>query len=224
MQIQNLMLRREHFPIQVYETTGEKSRKICSIDRVEIPPYHPSMTVTGLLFESVPDLLYGVVESTVRDLEEIADKRSDVQFVLRDIVKNKKSGKVLFRSQIAEQDDFGIIIESVPIVDHFYVGRKKINPYDYHGDQGITINLELSHSLFFVPEKVTFTTELMREYEMTDRGLSLGKRQIECSNGWYRHNLETINAIFYKNLVISLNNEVVKKKYAQGKNLKEQGK
>lgn len=98
MQIENLMLRREHFPIQLYETTGKKGRKFWSIDRIEIPPYHPSMAITGLLFESVLDLLYGAVEATVADLEEIADKRNDVQFVLRDVVKNKK-WKIYRRSE-----------------------------------------------------------------------------------------------------------------------------
>ena len=213
MTLDRLMFTREHFPVVLQQATGYKGKRFWDFSRIEIPPYHPSMKESGINFNSVPELLYDAVEATVKDLEEIAGKRGDVQVILRDVVKDGKTGRVLFEPQIVEQNDSGIALDSVPIVGHFYVGKNGINPYGYHGDQGISINPEIAAPSFKVPERVKFTLELMREYEMTDSGLFLGKRQIECPNGWYRHNLATINAIFYKNLVIALDNSVVRKKY-----------
>ena len=211
--LDNLMFMREHFPLVLQQATGYKGKRFWDFSRIEIPPYHPSMAEDGINFKSVPELLNDAVEATVRDLEEIAGKKEDVQFILRNVVKDAKTGRVVFEPQIVEQNDLGITIDSVPIVGHFYVGRKGMNPYGYSGDQGISINPEIAAPSFKVPQKVTFTPELMMEYEMTDSGLFLGKRQIECPYGWYRHNLETINAIFYKNLVVALDNAVVREKY-----------
>ena len=114
---------------------------------------------------------------------------------------------------MVQQDDLGIKIDSVPIVDSVYVGKDMINPYGYNGDQGISINPKSAAPSFKVPAGVKFTPELMKEYEMKDEGVFLGKRRIACPNGWYRHNLEDVNAIFYRNLVIALDNAVVKRRY-----------
>lgn len=206
------MFTREHFPLVLQQVTGYNEKIFWNFNRIEIPPYHPSMKEDGINFKSVLELLYDTVEATVRDLEEIVDKRNDVQVILSDVVKDGKIGMVSFDPQI-EQNDSGITIHSVPIVGRFYVGKDRMNPYGYHGDQGISINLESAAPFFKVPERVKFTSELMSEYEMTDGGLFLGKRNIKCPNGWYRHNLATINAIFYKNLVIALDNRVVTEKY-----------
>ena len=134
MTLDTLMFTREHFPVVLHEATGYKGKRFWDFSRIEIPPYHPTIGKDGISFESVPCVLCDVVEETVRDLEEIADKRSDVQVMLSDVVKDRKTGRVLFEAQITEQNSFGITINSVPIVEHFYLGRKKINPYDYHGD------------------------------------------------------------------------------------------
>lgn len=211
--LDNLMFTREHFPIVLHKATGYKGQRFWDFDRIEIPPYHPSMAKNGINFKSVPDLLYEAVEATVRDLEEIANKRNDVQTILRNVVKDGKTGRVSFKPQVVEQNDSGITIDSVPVVGRFYVGKNGMNPYGYHGDQGISINPESAAPSFKVPERVKFTPELMREYEMTDSDSFLGKRRIECPNGWYRHNLATVNAIFYKNLVVALDNAVVREKY-----------
>lgn len=207
-----LMFTREHFPVVLHEGTGYGYKRFWDFNRIEIPPYHPSMAKDGINFKSVPDLIYEAVEATLRDLEEIADKKSYVQAILRDVVKDGKTGRVLFEPQI-KQNDLGITVDFVPIVGRFYVGKQEINPYGDWGDQGISIDPKIAPLSFNVPESLTFTPELMKEYEMTDRGLSLLGRRIECPNGWHRHNLETTNAIFYRNLVIALDNAVVREKY-----------
>lgn len=213
MTLDRLLFTREHFPLVLREITGHHGKRCWEFSRIEIPPYHPSMAKDGINFELVPDLLYEVVEATVRDLEEISDKRSDVHGFLRDVVRDGETGRIVFEPQVVEQNEEGITLDSVPIVGSLYVGRRKINPYGSHGDQGIAIHPEGAAPSFKVPERVTFTPELMREYEMTERGLFLGKREIECPHGWYRHNLANTNAIFYRNLVVALDNAMVREKY-----------
>ena len=213
MTLHDLMFRREHFPIILDEVTEyNKGKTYWDFATVVIPPYHPSMREKGINFESVPNLLYETVGETVNDLEEIADKREDIKLILHDITRSR-TGLILFKPQIIEQGDLGIMIDSVPIIDHFYVGKKEINPYRFGGDQGIAIHPELGEESFSVPERVSFTPELMKEYEMTECSVFLGEKLIQCPNGWYRHNLETINAIFYRNLIIALDNSIVRKSY-----------
>ncbi|MBI2558250.1 hypothetical protein HYW20_02920 [Candidatus Woesearchaeota archaeon] len=210
--LDRLMFTREHFPLDL-EAFDFKGKNFWEFIRIEIPPYHPSMAKEGINFKSVPNLLYEAVEATVKDLEEIAKRRIDIQKLLENVRKDNKTKKILYEPEVVEEDDSGIKIGSIPLIDSVYVGKDNINPYDYMGGQGITIDRNRGAPFFKVPKKVTFTPELMSEYEMTDRGLLFGKKQIECSNGWHRHNLADINAIFYKNLVIALDNAVVREKY-----------
>src|SRR3989338_5251436 len=108
MTLDQLMFAREHFPLVLQQTTGYKGKRFWDFNRIEIPPYHPSMKEGGINFKSVPELLYEVVE----------------------------------------QNDLGITIDSVPVVGHFYVGKNGMNPYGYHGDQGISINPEIAAPSF----------------------------------------------------------------------------
>ncbi len=210
--LDNLMFRREHFPIGLHEASGIKGKKFWGFRRIEIPPYHPSMASDGIDFQSVPDLLDEALEATVKDLEEIGDKRMDIKSILQDVMKEEGSGKILYDSGIIHQDELGIVIESIPIVNRVYIGKDRINPYGQGGDQGIGIYPEHAAKSFMVPENVTFSEELMREYNMKEEKGFLGFKRISCPNGWYRHNLAKIDGIFYKNLVISLDNAIIKGK------------
>ncbi len=211
--LDKFMFRREHFPIVLTETMGGCG-KFWDFRRIEIPPYHPSMAQNGINFGLVPDLLETVLEETVKDLEEIADRRKDVQAILKYVKRDKKTGKIISNHKILDRTDLDIKFDSVPIVDHFWVGKKRINPYCSWGGHGIAIHPEHSAKQFIVPEGVEFSPELMIEYEIEDeRAYSSGLKIIECPHGWYRHNLGRLDAIFYKNLVIALDNEVVKEEY-----------
>jgi hypothetical protein len=209
------MFNREHFPIVLNDYNGAGGGKVWSFSRIEIPPYHPLIKENGIDFRSVPGLLRGVVEATVKDLEDIADRngtaRRSLQYLVY-LIEGEEAGKVLCKPKIINQDD-GITIDGVPIVNRIYVDSNKINPWNYNGDNGISLNLGHAAPSFYVPEGVTFSPELMREYEMKDYGVILGSRKIECPNGWYRHNLGHIDAIFYKNLVMALDNAIVEGKY-----------
>ncbi|MBI2632498.1 hypothetical protein HYW75_05830 [Candidatus Pacearchaeota archaeon] len=213
MNIEDYLLKREHFPIQTCKSTDKKGRTFFVLDDIEIPPYHPSIADSGLPFELVPDLLCKVVEETVSDLEEIKHKINYAQIIIDDLAKHKVKRRVLFEPQIIERDNLGIEIDSIPIADHIYVGRKRINPSCYNGDRGITIDSELSPSSFHVPKTVKFSLELMNEYDMQLEYVDSDKNEIKCSYLWYRHNLDSWDTIFYKNLVIAINNSIVRDKY-----------
>ena len=209
--ISQLLFQREHFPIVISEVTG-KGGKFWDFGRIEIPPYHPAMLADGIDFKSVPSFLDEAVEATIKDLEEIGQKRKDIQALLKSVVKNPETGKIAYQPAV-KTDNLGIEIDSVPVIGHFYVGRSSINPYGYNGDQGISINPSIAAPSFKVPARIKFIPELMSEYGMKDEGIFLKSRRIACPNGWYRHNLEDVNAIFYKNIVITLDNAVVRRKY-----------
>lgn len=211
--VQNLLFRRDHFPVVLTESQGKRG-KVWDFKRIEIPPYHPSMRKDGIKFTSVPDLLYGVVEATVRDLEEIADRRKDVHALLQRVVKDRGSGRILCEARVILQDDSGITFVDVPIVGRLYVGKREINPSGQGRDEGISIHTESSARFFNVPEGVVFPEELKREYKMTGEEVLCGQRRIECPNGWYRHNSQLINELFYRNVVMALDNAVVTEKYA----------
>ena len=176
--------------------------------RIEIPPYHPLMAKNGIDFRSVPNLLDEAVSGMVADLEEVVSKRPDIRYLLKTVARDERSGKILYDAKI-KVDGFGIEVDSVPVVGHFWVGRRGINPYNSNGDQGISIDPKIAAKSFNVPEDIKFSIELMNEYEMKDDGVFLRRRSIECPNLWYRHNLGDLTAIFYKNLVIALDNAIV---------------
>ena len=65
--LENLMFRREHFPVVLHKAIrGE--RMFWDLGEIVIPPYHPSMAKNGINFRAVPELLYEVMEATVKDL------------------------------------------------------------------------------------------------------------------------------------------------------------
>lgn len=211
--LSQLLFTREHFPVVLDRWTRRDGTQYWDFPRIEIPPYHPSMAGDGINFRSVPDLFSEAVEATIRDLEEIADKREDVRAILGEMPKDESSGRRIYNPRIVKQNNNGITFESVPVVEQVWVGRDGINPYGPHNDNQIILHPGYGAPSFSVPESVVFSPELMREYEMTDAGVINGRRTIESPNLWHRHNLRLFDAIFYRNLVVALDNAVVRQKY-----------
>jgi hypothetical protein len=154
------------------------------------------------------------LEDAVKDLEGIADKRYDAKSELEDIEKNPETGKIQY-GQVFDKDRPGKFIAPFPIIDFqsLFIGRKEISPYG--GDYCIKIDSRFRKSGFEVPESVIFSEEMMKEYEMKDEGAAFGRRRLRCPNCWRPHNVGPINRILYKNLIIAIDNEVVKRKYSK---------
>ena len=211
--LDNILLRREQFPIVLHKAKAANGDEFWGLDRIEVPPYHPSMLEDGIPFRKAPYFLERAVQATIKDLEELVDRRPSFQFRLDNAYVDKVTGNPYYPIT-AREDENGIEIDSVPVVSHIFIGTNNINPHSSSGDQGITIQPENARKSFKVPEEIIFPTELMSEYEMKDEGIIFEKRQIACPHVFYRHNLADMNAIFYRNLVIELNNSVVVDKYS----------
>lgn len=207
----NLLLKKEHFPVLV--TSYQKGdAKVYDLQRAEIPPYHPSIK-EGMDTKLAISVVDEALQETVKDLEEIVDK---VPFVGVSLQRARAGlGKV---GKKAKREGSSVLIEDMPILGHLYIGSKCINPFGAGagGEHGLAINPAASPRSFKVPESVTFSPELKREYEMSNETpYLLGLKTIECPNLWRQHNVERLYTLFYKNFVIALDNAIVKRKYTR---------
>ena len=204
------MFRREHFPIVLYPYSGKNGEKHYDFSRIEIPPHHPTMA-QGIDYHVVPRVLNEAIDWFIADLEGLADKESGIKESL-DKIPRSDAGKAVYSPTITLEEGIGINLRNVPIIGHFFAGTRAISPYSMEGEQGIAIFPEQAAESFTVPGDVDFSPELMKEYQMKDTIRSSRIRRVACPNLWYRHNLNNMNAIFYKNLVAVLNNHIVGQK------------
>lgn len=214
--IDELMLRREHFPVHTFPVDEEAEKH--ALGGIVIPPYHPSMITDGLPFDKTLGVIDMAIEDTRRDLREIKGIVPAAQYTL-DSALDPKTEEIKQWSIVRESRK-GIKFENVPFTGNrlgtLFVGRKTINPFSSEGDMGIYIDAELGDSHFSVPREVSYGLELMEEYEMEEEGPDiLRKKRIKCPNIWWKHNLGHYDAIFYKNLVRVLDNTVVMEKYSE---------
>ncbi len=209
--ISKLMLKREHFPVII-----AVSKK--NIQSVQIPPYHPSMKKNGIDLELVTkDILDNSLEETVKDLEKIAKQGIDVTDELKSVVRDEK-GRIIY-GELKRVDfgidktDFGIHICPFPIIKELGIKRNKISPYG--GDKYISIpTKEAVHTSILVPKCEKLSEELIEEYSLIQKGVHSSYKHFSSPYGWSRHNTGYIQGIVYKNLVIAINNAVVKGKYS----------
>ena len=179
---------------------------------ITFPPYHPSIAKTGIPYELVPEVTGKSVDAMLEELVALAQESNNsvlTRLIAPNVQKNQRRA-LHFQKEGRE----GIYCEEVLLIDHFCVKRKTIDPYGL-GDQGIRIDSNIVPDYFVVPDKVSFSPELMQEYQMTDEGEFRGDdKKLSCPFLFKRHNLEEFNAIFYRHIVIALNNEIVRRKYA----------
>ena len=141
----SLSFNRKQFPIPLWSDKNGSA----GLGTVVIPPYHPSMIKTGINFRLVPTLLDEVVKETVNEIEEIAAKIRNFRYYLKDIRKDKSTGKIAYAARI-DLNEYGVKIEGVPIVKHFWVSSNEINPLGQSIDGGIAIDPRLSSKKFFL--------------------------------------------------------------------------
>jgi hypothetical protein len=204
MNLDKLMMKREQFPVRI----GKTGRRY-GFKRISMPPYHPSMKEDGIDVDLALSVVDEALENTVLDLEDVAEKKPDAQSIL-DEIKRNQNGKIQYGE--IKKEGLGRIIDPFPFIGHLYIGPRKINPYGELGDNFISLAEHKGSSSFLVPLDVKFTPELMEEYQMKEYPGYLFN-QILCPNKWKTHNLDTMQQIFFKNFIIAINNEVVKRKY-----------
>ncbi|MEK6967036.1 MAG: hypothetical protein AABX51_00215 [Nanoarchaeota archaeon] len=211
--IDDLLFRREHFPIGLYGPFERRDgAKYYDFKQVEVPPYHPAMLQDGLDFETVLSLLGGVIRETVADLESIADRAEDIRRVLERLSPDQRSGKVIgeIKSRVNGE------IHEVPLIYGLQVDK---NGLHFLGTSGtIEINPYFDDHLIQFLSETIFSEGLLQEYEMRDEEpQKAGKepRWIEGKHFWHRHNVGFVQDVFSKNFSIAYDNFVVMRKYSQ---------
>lgn len=210
--VDKLMFTRKHFPLLLFQGTLTSGRKFWSLNEIDIPPYHPSMLDEGIDYRIASELVGEAIEAMTMDLEQASrETRGWMPFGHELEQLARKDGKIHFSPQTFMRED-DVLIVNLPIVGTVYVGKKEISPYGTGDGIRIQPNITNTYSVF---EK-DFTAEIMKEYGLENKTSSVcGRRRFSSPYGWHRHNLSEINAIFYKNMVIALDNAAVRKKYCK---------
>ena len=204
MDLERLMFQREQFPVVVTETQY-RGRTAWQVQPVEIPPYHPLMALQGIPHAALPDVIRTVWEDTLIDLHEIALHQSTTQSIL------ERLGE--FHPAFHEKNG-GLEVTDLPLVGQLYIDSHHIAPQASPCEEGISIAPELTSPIptLRVPDVVTFSPELLQEYQMHFIPVP-GRRRITTPLLWHRKNVGLYTSILYKNVVIALDNAVVQEKY-----------
>ena len=204
MNIENLMLKREHFPVELLDWSGKPF-----INDKIIPPFHKSIIENGIDLELAYSVIDEAVENSLLDIKEIKI-RTDVLDMIRFVSLDKSkivSEKLDYG--ILQKDDNHFYYPTFPLTNGLLVQKNKISPYG--GDGHITISKDSVVDFYFLSKSVVLPKELLEEYgmEVKPRG---DFNWIYCITGWRSHNVDSRD-VFYKNFVIALDNAVVRKKY-----------
>ncbi len=216
--VNKLMFEKEQFPIKLREVRGRYGKNFWDFARIQIPPYHPSMAEEGINLELAVNFIDEAIDLTMQDLEHVTNKREDIKRRVEYLEKfyDIKTGKI--KHGEPKRNENWIEISPFPFINFnsLCLQKNQISPF-YNGDHYIAIDEDRGAHQLYVPENVMFSTELMREYDMgKERSWLLGDRAIDCPNMWCSHNLDSpTDKIFYKNLVMLIDNAVVKRKYSE---------
>lgn len=217
--IDNLMFRREHFPIErdygIYSLVDTKESYFLS-STGGIPPYHPTMDKKGIDMDIAISVLDESLENTLKDFEIAGEKIPRFKRLADEMKKLAASGKPLHGEPIAYKNEHGDgrIMHPFPVAGTLCIENDRINTG--HGDCHIIIHPNLKQTQFWFPiDAANLTKEIMEEYEMREGASTQVHRIVKCPYGWYSHNVWPELGILYKNLVITIDNEVVKRKYSR---------
>lgn len=204
MQIDKLMFKRTDFPLTV--------RQGGILEVRTMPPHHPKMQ-DGIPFDLGKEAISLAVRDSVLDLKDVTRVSNVASYLLTYTTPEQQEGRIDPQIETLP-DGRGVVYTNLPLVGEVFIGRLEINPFGPNGDQGIRIELDPRYkpNAFVVPKTADFSPELKREYGMGHESdyFTHGK-SILCTNLFVRHNLAPVNALFYKNLVVALDNAFVRK-------------
>jgi hypothetical protein len=216
--LSKLMFKVEHFPIKIEKMKNLRGQEYYGVICPPFPPCHPSLIETDIDIDLAVSLLEDVLEVTALELRKILDKidepydRFEIRRTLDKLTYNIKTRKIDFGH--TERIENGISIRPFPIIEGLFIGKNIMNSYGYAwGDHLVSIH-KSSYS-FFIPKNVVFSSELLKEYQLEDEGIFGNYRWLDSSYGWYSHNLDTIDRLFFRNLIMAIDNETTKRKYTE---------
>ncbi len=164
-----------------------------------LPPYHPSLKLDGLDPRIVVAVLEEGVSDYIMDLDGINDKWKD-------------SVKICPKFEVYEEHE-GLVIKPFPTTwGTLFIDSKGMRPH-YCGDHQMILDLERKDDIIISGD---ISEELQKEYELEMIGKTLsGKNKFLSNHLWVYHNVPPIDRVLYKNIVIALNNETVRRKYQE---------
>ncbi|TAL58230.1 MAG: hypothetical protein EPN86_00560 [Nanoarchaeota archaeon] len=208
--IDDLLFRREHFPLEVSGPfTRQDGSQYYDFGVFNFPPYHPSMAQEGIDIQLALSVLGESLRGTALDLEEVADKNDYANRILQGLTPDQRDGKINIMYESGLVDPF-------PIVNGIEIFRDYIHFFE--GSAEFYIDPNLDGQPYAIDTATIFPEALMKEYHMRDlEPEKAGKepRVVEHQHHWHAHNTSEIHDVFFKNFAIAYNNAVVRRIHQQ---------
>jgi hypothetical protein len=184
-----------------------------------IPPPHPEVAKNGIDFDLVLSVMDEALANMLLDYQENAPSSLKVWDGEKDIdIPQLKDGKLTYlEAKVIHNERFGdkLYFTGFPFTTTLAVEFHSISPLGSGFDHYIRIAEGRSWNIL-IPKEHQSTPQFIEEYSLQPGGeYLLGKYlRFVSPNGWLYHNVD-FNGIIYKNLVIAINNEVVRRKYGE---------
>ncbi len=194
--IEDLMLRREQFPVELVDYSGEPFT-----NPFRIPPFHPRIVNEGINLALALSVIDESIENTKLDFAESN---------IRDIIESSSYEYDEFTPQYFEGEQRGIYSPKFPFTKELFIAPDRISPVG--GDNYVRVDKKSPMASYWIPLQEPFSLELMEEYKMSEIRNNKNYSIVEYRKGWKSHTVD-FREVFYKNLIIALDNAVVKEKY-----------
>jgi hypothetical protein len=168
---------------------------------INFPPYHPSMAKDGIdlkLAASAP-VMDQAIAATLEDMGRF-------EGIYLEMLKG-------FCGWKAEKKENGVLVAPLPTsLCQLLIQKDKISPYG--GDHYISIGSGNRQEQVIVEGDLS--DQVKKEYDLSQKTkIQGGKMTFTSPNLWGYNNLFSNDIIFYRNLLVALNNAVVKAKYTK---------
>ncbi|MDD9953841.1 MAG: hypothetical protein OXR66_05905 [Candidatus Woesearchaeota archaeon] len=195
------VLTQDMFPVRVKEA-GD--RRLVFTDT--FPPCHPTLARDG--FD--PGLVYSVLGEALAHTEADLVGVRGARGAETALDKLARDDDGLLTYGCLEEKHRGCLVRDVPFLDKLFIEKVSMNRLgSAGGDNSVRIVRP-----FTATEPVQFAyeppQEVLREYELEVRDTDTYEYRGE--HGWHTHNLSPEWYITFKNILIAVNNRIVKKK------------
>ncbi len=190
------MLRREQFPVELFDYLGKSYS-----NPLMIPPFHPRIVEEGIDLDMALSVIDESIENTKLDFAESS---------IRDVTESSSYEYDKFASSYFEGKQRGIYSPKFPFTKELFIAPDRISPVG--SDNYVRVDEKSPLDSYYIPIEESFSSELMEEYKMSEIRKNKNYSIVEYRKGWKSHNVD-FREVFYKNLIIALDNAVVKKKY-----------
>lgn len=167
----------------------------------ELPPYYPSMFTKGISTYLTLPVLNDAVLATIQEFIEIGGETRHVDFLRS------------FSGWTIDKKEDGLLITPFPTsAGQLVVQSRQMSPFG--DDHYVQIDDEKSWGLVIIAGDIS--EEIMALYELKRESFLPNKKSMcYCPNRWKYHNVCPTDRVLYKNLIIALDNEAVRREYEE---------